>query len=342
MIKKLIFLVGTILVSVTSEQICSVCGDGYQVGNPSALSSFPGHPDKPATCKEIEVAGLQGFIPISQCLSLPSLIFETCHCQAKTMEKTRKNVNAVNGPGHSSLRRVQWAPGPAYASTDPPVAVSPIAYPYAPAIAYPYAPANVGYSGSPVAAPSLYQYGGTPVGGYQYSSPPYYTQYTGPYQYTESPYLSPSAQAYADAEKRQSQVVIIIIIVTVVTIGAFAVGATMLNQNREPGNGLQIIATSQALPTIVPASSVVMNVHPARSTGTNGLGLDEVAKRRRILVLDVLFPSECKVCTTYLFRAVPFLPCHRKRNTSDASSPFFPQARRKNRRDVYSAWGDIS
>jgi hypothetical protein len=123
----------------------------------------------------------------------------------------------------------------------------------------------------------------------------------------------------------------------------FALNATILNLCGEPGNDRRMIATPQVLPTFVPAPSVVMNAGPALSTGNKSSGLDEDAKKRRsTLVLDVLFPNEGKVCTMYLFRAVPFLPCHRRSNTSHASSPFIPQARRKNRREFYSAWGAIS
>ena len=315
MIRELIFLVGTILVSVTSEQICSVCGDGYQVGNPSAISSFPGHPDTPTSCKEIEVAGLQELIPISQCRSLPSLIFEACNCQAKTTEKTREKVNALNGPGYSSLRRVQAA-SPAVASSDLPVATptspvfssSVVAASIVVSPVSPVAPANAVYGGSPVAAPSVYQY-------------------------SESPH-----NFYAD--KQRMDLSIIILALTIVGI-CFAFAVCSIIATRSGSR----IATPQALPTFVisvPASSVVMNGRPAISIGTNGRGLDEDAKRRRTLVLGVLFPNEGKVCTTYLCRAVHFWPCHRKRKISDASLPLFPQDRRKNRRDFYSTWGKIS
>jgi hypothetical protein len=119
MLQELIFVVGGFLVSVTSAQLCSVCGDGYQVGNLSAIGSFPGLPDTLVTCDDIELAGRQGLIPVDQCLALPLLIFETCDCQVNTTDNTRERANAFYGAGYSSLRRAQSSAIPVAAPSFP-------------------------------------------------------------------------------------------------------------------------------------------------------------------------------------------------------------------------------
>ena len=56
---------------------CSVCGEGMCVTNPDAIFSFPGQPSAP--CGTLQMAGLNGGIPLSQCPFLPSLI-GVCEC----------------------------------------------------------------------------------------------------------------------------------------------------------------------------------------------------------------------------------------------------------------------
>ena len=153
MLRQLIYVVGGLLVSVTSEQICAVCGDGYQVGNPSAVGAYPGNQDTPVRCDDIEFAGLRGLIPISQCAFLPSLIFATCDCQPTTKETTSEDGNAVYGQGYSSQRRVQYYHAPAVAPSSSVYGGSPVATAVA--------PSNSVYGGSPVA--TTFQIDGTPV-----------------------------------------------------------------------------------------------------------------------------------------------------------------------------------
>jgi hypothetical protein len=329
MIRELIFLVGTILVvSVTSEQICSVCGDGYQVGNPSALvSSFPGHPDKPATstCQEIEVAGLEGLISVSQCRSLPLLIFDTCHCQTKTAEKTQEYANALNRPGYSSLRRVQ-ATSPANAASDPAVATTATSPSLAPSHAEPPASpvprALYGYQpkpgvgvyggGSTGGSPSSYQYGGGVYAGtptYQYGGGSY--SGNAPYQYGGDTYSGNGAPySYTTTSGLSGPTGAILTILLCCCIFGVCYRACYWNKV----NNTQTIATLQtSLPTSAPASSF-----PTPE-------VDKDAKIRRTQVLGVLFPNQDKVSTTHLASDEPFLPCHVKRKISDTPSPFFPQ-----------------
>ncbi|KAI2497484.1 hypothetical protein MHU86_17034 [Fragilaria crotonensis] len=88
------FLVAALLVSVASEQSrnCSICGDGYEVGSPYVRTSL-GCPDPvhessttSCTCKDLEIAGLQGLI--SECSVVSLVIFKECHCQESTSPNT--------------------------------------------------------------------------------------------------------------------------------------------------------------------------------------------------------------------------------------------------------------
>ena len=89
------FVVVALLVSVTSAQGCSVCGDGNQVGSPSAITTFRRFPDQTdthCTCSDLEFAGLEGLIPSEECSVLPILIFETCDCQKDTTSTLSTNA----------------------------------------------------------------------------------------------------------------------------------------------------------------------------------------------------------------------------------------------------------
>lgn len=95
------FLVGGFLVSATSAQNCSVCGDGYQVGSPSTVASVrcSALSDSPCTCNDLQYAGLQGLIAIEKCSNISSLIFETCNCKRNTAQNTNKSWNPTSPPG---------------------------------------------------------------------------------------------------------------------------------------------------------------------------------------------------------------------------------------------------
>ena len=72
------FFVVALLVSVTSSERCFVCGDGYEVGNPSVVhTGCPGLSGTSCTCIDLEIAGLQGLISTDHCSIIRSLIFES-------------------------------------------------------------------------------------------------------------------------------------------------------------------------------------------------------------------------------------------------------------------------
>jgi len=72
--------------SMMTQPICSVCGDGNEVGNPDAVLSFPG---VPLQC--IGVPGLLGVIPPPQCAVLPQLISTVCECQSSLPDVVARN-----------------------------------------------------------------------------------------------------------------------------------------------------------------------------------------------------------------------------------------------------------
>ncbi|KAI2497477.1 hypothetical protein MHU86_17027 [Fragilaria crotonensis] len=88
------FLVAALLVNVISEpsRNCSICGDGYEVGSPYVRTSLScsdpvqGSSATLCTCKDLEIAGLQGLI--SECSIVSLVIFEACHCQENTSQNT--------------------------------------------------------------------------------------------------------------------------------------------------------------------------------------------------------------------------------------------------------------
>ncbi|KAI2491042.1 Reverse transcriptase (RNA-dependent DNA polymerase) [Fragilaria crotonensis] len=127
-----IYFVGTLLVSVTSAQDCSVCGNGYQVGSPSAITSvrFSEQTHTQYTCSDLEFAGLEGLIPSKECSDLHIMIFSDLRTQT---------LHASPAAGTSpSVATSSFLVGP--------VSAPPVAYP----ISYGYLPtSNI----PPVAAP---------------------------------------------------------------------------------------------------------------------------------------------------------------------------------------------
>jgi hypothetical protein len=286
MLRELTSAVGGLLVSVNSVQLCFVCGDGYQVGNPSAIGSFPEFPDTLVTCEDIELAGLQGLIPTKQCLALPISIFETCNCQANTTESTQEHANAFRESGSSSLRRAQsWSAesrrpiaAPFLSGSAPPVATSAVTPSYSvystnPVAASPYFP------DMPVAGPFY------PRGGSRTSAPAYVIKEDAP-GFPWAAVLVPLAVCC----------MFFIFIRTYIPV---------------PADSRQILATPRRLPTTNPTHPVPPRTRPmhsvlpqtrlAQSIGTIGRESDEDANRRRVLVLEVLFPNEGEVSTAYLY-----------------------------------------
>ncbi|KAI2490489.1 hypothetical protein MHU86_24086 [Fragilaria crotonensis] len=111
------FLVAALLVSVASEpsRNCSICGDGYEVGSPYVSTSL-GCPDAgqgstatSCTCKDLEIAGLQGLM--SDCSNVSLVIFEACNCQKNTSQKTLHPTYSPSGTP-VSFRPTTNAPTP--------------------------------------------------------------------------------------------------------------------------------------------------------------------------------------------------------------------------------------
>mmetsp|Transcript_2142 Transcript_2142/g.3078 ORF Transcript_2142/g.3078 Transcript_2142/m.3078 type:complete len:83 (+) Transcript_2142:920-1168(+) len=66
-----------VVTSVGAQEACSVCGDGKVVTAPNAMFEFPNQPSVP--CKILEHAGMNGYIPLDQCVFLPPLL-TMCGC----------------------------------------------------------------------------------------------------------------------------------------------------------------------------------------------------------------------------------------------------------------------
>jgi len=64
-----------VIFSVNSQ--CSICGDGKQVGNPTAEVTLPGNP--PLPCSQLQQIGESGQIPVAQCEQFP-LFLGPCEC----------------------------------------------------------------------------------------------------------------------------------------------------------------------------------------------------------------------------------------------------------------------
>ncbi|KAI2497487.1 hypothetical protein MHU86_17037 [Fragilaria crotonensis] len=87
-------MAAALVVSVTSQPSgnCSMCGDGYEVGSPYASASLScpdagqGSSDSSCTCKDLEIAGLQGLI--SECSNVSLVIFATCVIVRKPLRRT--------------------------------------------------------------------------------------------------------------------------------------------------------------------------------------------------------------------------------------------------------------
>lgn len=58
---------------------CSICGDNQCITKPTAVFSWPQRPE--ISCRDLELAGLEGYIQFDQCQALPSLANPTCGCQ---------------------------------------------------------------------------------------------------------------------------------------------------------------------------------------------------------------------------------------------------------------------
>jgi hypothetical protein len=59
---------------------CSICGEGLCVTDDDAIFAFPGQPA--VGCRDLELAGFGGAVPLDQCTLLPDLVAEDCGCHS--------------------------------------------------------------------------------------------------------------------------------------------------------------------------------------------------------------------------------------------------------------------
>jgi hypothetical protein len=249
------FVVVALLVSVTSAQGCCVCGDGNQVGSPSAITTFrrfPEQTDTQCTCSDLEFAGLEGLISNKECSALPILIFETCDCQKNgtSILSTNAYIHSLRGSGYSSPRRAQqsWF-APSALGTSPPVS-APFFTPTTPGLSAPF------LYFSPLSLPT--------------SDPISYT-------YRPTYYRTPAAAPTQDPNTQ----LLIAVVTVVAALGLLGViRCSIALTNASPRNERQILATPTNLP-VIPVSTPMQ--------------LKEQTLARRPLVLAVLFPDEGKV-----------------------------------------------
>jgi len=81
---------------------CSVCGPGLCVGDPGAIFIFPEQPS--VACGVLEVAGINGDVPLDQCGFLPSLVVDTCDC--------RQGATPIDTPVEPTPAPVEPTPAP--------------------------------------------------------------------------------------------------------------------------------------------------------------------------------------------------------------------------------------
>ena len=65
---------------------CTICGEGFQVGNPEAVVSIPAFEEgvlgQDRTCSELQAAGDLGQITEADCSLLSPLVLDPCQCEA--------------------------------------------------------------------------------------------------------------------------------------------------------------------------------------------------------------------------------------------------------------------
>lgn len=65
--------------TIGDEPSCQICGDNQCITKPNNVFAWPQRPD--ISCKDLQDAGLQGYISFDQCTALPALAKPTCGCQ---------------------------------------------------------------------------------------------------------------------------------------------------------------------------------------------------------------------------------------------------------------------
>ena len=104
-LRRMILLLIQLIVRITSaDQLCSICGDGFQVGKPNAVVILFEQLE-PMPCFHLQEAGSQGLISSAQCDLLPSLISRSCGCvESKTASIRRlQHANPVSGSIYASM-----------------------------------------------------------------------------------------------------------------------------------------------------------------------------------------------------------------------------------------------
>ena len=61
---------------------CSICGENRCITKTDSIFAFPNQPE--VTCGTLQLAGNQGFVPLSQCAELPGLVHNICACKEAT------------------------------------------------------------------------------------------------------------------------------------------------------------------------------------------------------------------------------------------------------------------
>jgi hypothetical protein len=68
----------TTTTAAVAAESCSVCGEGFEVGNPLGILSLEEQPE--VSCAALQIAGENGVIPSEQCAALPEIITDICEC----------------------------------------------------------------------------------------------------------------------------------------------------------------------------------------------------------------------------------------------------------------------
>jgi hypothetical protein len=90
MIIGLIFYVITV---VNAQSKCSICGEGFNVGNPDAIFSYGDQPE--VSCGLLEAAGNSQQISDGACKVLPELTFKICECQKSPTASQNTDAPAI-------------------------------------------------------------------------------------------------------------------------------------------------------------------------------------------------------------------------------------------------------
>eukprot|EP00548_Thalassiothrix_antarctica_P013167 CAMPEP_0194169442 /NCGR_PEP_ID=MMETSP0154-20130528/4115_1 /TAXON_ID=1049557 /ORGANISM="Thalassiothrix antarctica, Strain L6-D1" /LENGTH=142 /DNA_ID=CAMNT_0038880831 /DNA_START=44 /DNA_END=472 /DNA_ORIENTATION=- len=115
-----LFLLACFLPTIVVGDGCSICGEGKEVTNNSAVFEFPGQPSVP--CNLLQQAGKGGQIPLDQCSFLPTLNeISVCECApigGGAVDPTPAPVNPTPMPVLATLPPVSEAPASTQSTSD--------------------------------------------------------------------------------------------------------------------------------------------------------------------------------------------------------------------------------